>query len=50
MEFNATFNNMFAISWRSVLLVEETWVPGEIRLPAVNHEQNLSHNIVHRHE
>jgi len=24
MMFNATFNNMSAISWRSVLLVEET--------------------------
>jgi hypothetical protein len=24
MVFNATFNNMSAISWRSVLLVEET--------------------------
>ena len=26
---NATFNNISAISWRSVLLVEETGVPGE---------------------
>ena len=25
--FNATFNNISAISWRSVLLVEETGVP-----------------------
>ena len=25
--FNTTFNNMSAISWRSVLLVEETGVP-----------------------
>jgi hypothetical protein len=29
MEFNATFNNISAISWRSVLLVEETGVPGK---------------------
>ena len=29
MVFNATFNNIFAISWQSVLLVEETGVPGE---------------------
>ena len=29
MVFNATFNNISAISWRSVLLVEETGVPGE---------------------
>jgi len=27
--FNATFNNISDISWRSVLLVEETGVPGE---------------------
>jgi hypothetical protein len=27
MVFNATFNNISAISWRSVLLVEETGVP-----------------------
>ena len=25
--FNATFNNILSISWRSVLLVEETGVP-----------------------
>ena len=29
MVFNATFNNISAISWRSVLLVEETGVPGK---------------------
>ena len=27
MVFNATFNNSSVISWRSVLLVEETGVP-----------------------
>jgi len=27
--FNATVNNISVISWRSVLLVEETGVPGE---------------------
>ena len=27
--FNATFNNISVISWRSVLLVEEAGVPGE---------------------
>jgi len=31
MAFNATFNNISVISWRSVLLVEETGVPGENR-------------------
>jgi hypothetical protein len=29
MIFNATFNSMSIILWRSVLLVEETGVPGE---------------------
>jgi hypothetical protein len=31
MVFNATFNNISVISWRSVLLMEETGVPGENR-------------------
>ena len=29
MVFNATFNNISVISWRPVLLVEETGVSGE---------------------
>jgi hypothetical protein len=29
MVFNTTFNNISVISWRSVLLVEETKAPGE---------------------
>jgi tryptophan-rich sensory protein len=29
MVFNSTFNNISAILWRSVLLVEERGVPGE---------------------
>jgi hypothetical protein len=29
MVFNATFNNISVISWRSVLMVEETGGPGE---------------------
>ena len=29
MVFNATFNNISVISWQSILLVEETEVPGE---------------------
>jgi len=29
MVFNATFNNISAISWLSVLLVKEAGVPGE---------------------
>ena len=36
MVFNATFNNISVILWLSVLLVEETVVPGEtIDLPQV---------------
>jgi hypothetical protein len=27
--FNATFNNILVILWRTVLLVEESGVPGE---------------------
>jgi hypothetical protein len=45
--FNATFNNISVISWRSVLLVEETGVPGENYRPVTSHWQTLSHNVVH---
>jgi hypothetical protein len=34
MVFNATFNNISVMSWRSVLLVEQTGVSGENLLPA----------------
>jgi hypothetical protein len=37
MVLNATFNNISVISWRSVLLVEETRVPGENHQPAASH-------------
>ena len=37
MVFNATFNNISAILWRSALLVEETGIPGENHRPATNH-------------
>ena len=37
MVFNTTFNNISVTSWQSVLLVEETRVPGENHRPAVNH-------------
>jgi hypothetical protein len=36
MVFNATFNNISAISWRSVLVVEEAGVPGEDYRPWEN--------------
>jgi hypothetical protein len=37
MLFNATFNNISVISWRSVLLVEETRVHGENQRPIASH-------------
>ena len=37
MVFNATFNNISVISWRSVLLVEETGVPEENHQPVASH-------------
>ena len=37
MVLDATFNNISVISWRSVLLVEETGVPGENHRPAASH-------------
>ena len=36
MVFNDTFNNISVISWRSVLLVGETGVPGENHRPAAD--------------
>ena len=46
MVFNATFNNISLISWQSVLLVEETGVPGENHWPATSHWKALSHKVV----
>jgi len=37
MVLNATFNNISVTSWWSVLLVEETGVPGESHRPAVSY-------------
>ena len=37
MVFNATFNNILATLWQSVLLVEETRVPGENHRSAAGH-------------
>jgi hypothetical protein len=36
-QVNGTFNNISAISWQSVLLVEETGVLGENHQPVANH-------------
>ena len=49
MVYNTTFNNISVISWQSVLLVEETWVPGENHRPVASHWQTLSHKAVLRH-
>jgi hypothetical protein len=47
MVFNATFNNISALSWRSVLLVEETAGPGENHRPAASHYILYHNNVVH---
>ena len=47
MVFNAIFNNISVISWRSVLLVAETGVPGGNRRPAASHWQTLLNSVVH---
>ena len=39
MVLNANFNNISVISWRSVLLVEETGVPGDNHRSVANHLQ-----------
>jgi hypothetical protein len=41
MVFKATFNNISAISWWSVLLVEGTRVPGENQWTAFNGKKAL---------
>jgi hypothetical protein len=42
MVFNASFNNILVISWRLVLLVDKTGVPGENNRIAASHCQTLS--------
>jgi hypothetical protein len=46
MVFNATFNYISVILWRSVLLLEEARVSGENNRPVTSHEQALSQNVV----
>jgi hypothetical protein len=47
MVFNATFNNISVISWRSLLLVEETRVPEDKTIDLLQvTDQLLSHNVV----
>ena len=40
--FNASFNNISVILWWSVLLMEETGLPGENHRPVASHWQTLS--------
>jgi hypothetical protein len=46
MVLNATFNNISVISWRSIVLVKETRIPGEKHRPVASHRQTLEHNGV----
>jgi hypothetical protein len=46
MGFKATFNNISAIPWLSVLLVEETGVSIENHRLTASHSQSLSHHVV----
>jgi hypothetical protein len=48
MVFNATFNNISIISWRSVLLVEETGVPGENHRPQKQQMRSSTHKFSKR--
>ena len=41
-------STIFHLSWRSVLLVEESGVPGENHRPAASHCKTLSHIVVSR--
>ena len=48
MVFNATFNNISAISWRSVLLVEETAVPEKKPIDMSQVTGKLYHIMLYR--
>jgi hypothetical protein len=43
--FNAILNNISVILWRSVLLVEETGVPGENHRPTTSHKKTSSYVV-----
>ena len=40
------FNNISVISWQSLLLMEETGVPGENHRPTASHWQTLNYHIM----
>jgi len=40
MVFQATFNNISVISWRSILLMEKMGVPGENQRPVAAVKKN----------
>jgi hypothetical protein len=44
--FNATFNNISAISWGAVLLVEKTGGPRENHRPVASHQHSTFHENV----
>ena len=46
MVCSATFNNISVMSWRSVLLAEETGIPWEKHRASASHWQTLSHKVV----
>ena len=46
MVLNATFNNISVILWQSVLLLEETGVPGENHRPVASHWQILAPKLI----
>ena len=47
--FNTTFNNISAISWLSVLLMEETGVPGAEKTTDLSQvTDTLYHIMLHR--
>jgi len=48
MVFNATFNNISVISWRLVLLVEETGITGKSHRPVCHKSVTNYHLVLYR--
>jgi len=46
MAINDVFNNVSVISWRSVLLLEKTGVPGETHQLVTSNWQTLSYKVI----